>query len=250
VRKKCGNTQCYRCKNKNNGKMCENSQAIYPQEFYETFLSVHKMEYELIKKEWNQAQTKFLELLNGIISDINGRYTEDYRQQQESLKNKRQRILEKFADGIITDEDYKSMREILDKKEKQLVKDIRKIQHGMETDRVQRIEELICREDFCRQLFFMYTMSEIEKIIVQKDALQIVYVNKPKEILIYKHKNQKTLKKEEKREEVYQCIKGGMGTASEIAKKTGLSAGNVLLKMKELKNQGRVVFDGGWKILK
>jgi DNA invertase Pin-like site-specific DNA recombinase len=85
---------------------------------------------------------------------------------------------------------------------------------------------------------------------VQKDALQIIYVDKPKEILIYKHKNQKTLKKEEKREEVYQCIKGGMGTASEIAEKTGLSAGNVLLKMKELKNQERVVFDGGWKILK
>jgi DNA invertase Pin-like site-specific DNA recombinase len=253
IRRKAADTQCYRCGGKNKGAGCKNSVAFYAAEAEKILYDAHENDYEIIQKEWEKDAAEITALLCECFKDFNRKEREDLAKKQENIKNKKSIILEKLLDGIITDEDYCIMRDDLKKQEEALSDSIVKMQDNGETlqnlKRMQKIEELVCGEDFCRRLFLSYLLSNIVRITVYDDGrLEIIYRDKSKETLVYRHKNKKTLEKEEKIQEVYQCIKCGMKTAAEIAEKTGLSTGNVLLKTKELKTKGRITYDCGWKI--
>jgi hypothetical protein len=253
VRRTAGDTQCYSCGGKNKGTGCKMSVAVYAAEIEKILSCTHEKDYEMIQKEWEKDTAEFLAFLGEGFRGFNKKECEDLRKKQENLKEKKSVILEKLLDGIITDEDYLVMRESLKNKEDELSESMMKMQNDDEAldnlKRMQMIEELVCGEDFCRQLFLSYLLGAIVRITVYDDGrLEIIYRDKSKETLVYRHKNKKTLEKEEKIQEVYSCIKDGMKTAAEIAEKTGLSTGNVLLKTKELKISGRIKFEGGWKI--
>lgn len=182
-----------------------------------------------------------------------------YMQKEKVLEDKKKRLLGKLADGIISDQDFKLMNNELEiqrqflQKEKQ--KD-REAQNNIDI-RLDTIKKFIEKKETKEKIFKSCVCQQIQKLEVNpKGILSIYPADRTEKIQMqYSHMNKKTMQKEAKTTELYNYIKeAGEMTTEQLSVKSGLSHGNVLLKLKELKGKNAICFvsrgrNGGyWKI--
>lgn len=173
--------------------------------------------------------------------------------QQNQLLAKKKRLLKKFIDGIISDDDYKEAQRILNRQFEGLEKKENQCVQGTLEERIRKIASYLYskeNEGIIKQLFLQSELSGIEVF----DGRLIISFRNEKIAVNYKHINEKSKKKEESIVQIHNYfLEKSEWTAAQLAKNTGLSQGNVLAKLKQLKNENEVTYvskgkNGGyWK---
>ncbi|MBO5459868.1 MAG: recombinase family protein [Lachnospira sp.] len=207
---------------------------------------------------YEKQEEVLYELLKCVLKEDTG-IQAIYMQKEKALEDKKKRLLNKLADEIISDGDFQLMNKELEIQRQFLQKEIRKSREAQNNIdiRLNTIKQFMTKKDTKEKIFRCYCCRQIQGIEVKPKGILNIYRAdiEEKVQMQYFHRNKKTLQKETKTEELYNYIKeAGEMTTEQLSEKSGLSHGNVLLKLKELKGKSAICFvsrgrNGGyWKI--
>ena len=194
--------------------------------------------------------------------------------EESRIKEQQDLLLDKLLNGILSDEVYQrkqqrlenSLKSCLDKKkelEKQNIKIVSRKQ------RLEEIENSLRKGEDIERATVNEMLEEIQKIVIYPRYMEIIY--NPAYVIGIKDRDEqfaqkirieygalfdRLKRKEEIRDQVMEMIREKPAiTAKEIAKRTGCSLSGAQYKLKVLKKEGRIRFNGSggrgkWEIIK
>lgn len=194
--------------------------------------------------------------------------------EENRIKEQQDLLLDKLLNGILSDEVYQrkqqrlenSLKSCLDKKkelEKQNIKIVSRKQ------RLEEIENSLRKGEDIERATVNEMLEEIQKIVIYPRYMEIIY--NPAYVIGIKDRDEqfaqkirieygalfdRLKRKEEIRDQVMEMIREKPAiTAKEIAKRTGCSLSGAQYKLKVLKKEGRIRFNGSggrgkWEIIK
>lgn len=190
--------------------------------------------------------------------------------EEERIKEQQDLLLDKLLHGILTDEVYQRKQKSLEDslkscREKKVESEKQSIKNFSKKQRLEMIEQKLRKGLQIEQAAVKEMLEEAEKIIIYPRHMEIIChpVNiagmkggKEQKIhLEYGTLFDRLKEKEEIRQQVIEMIRAKPTiTAKEIAVKTGNSLSGVQYKLKVLKKEGRIRFDGSggkgrWEVL-
>lgn len=203
---------------------------------------------------WEELIQELLSALQAVFDGAD-EAEKSRRTELQRLKNKKALLMKKLLEEVIGDNDFKLANEALEQQVKVLQKQA-DVTAGQDK-RLEKIHAFLKTTEAVKVLSESVFVAQIAQIWVKPEGeLEFVRKGEDGKITVpYRHQNEKSRQKEEKIRQLYDCIvKCNTQTAEELGEQVGLSAGNVLLKLKELKRQGKLSYiskgrgGGYWEI--
>lgn len=164
------------------------------------------------------------------------------------------RLMDKLLDGIISDEDYKQKRQEINKRQQLLEKELKNLQETKnlrsETgERLQKINKKI-QSDILRKAIRSVLLEKIEKIEIYEDKLKIILCGESAfgeaiiDVPLGKEFTYAGRKENERNKIIMYMRENPEITAREIAAKEQISLSAVNYRIKRLRLQGKLYFNG------
>lgn len=229
---------------------------VYEEEL-SMLLEEHFAEYKAeVMKDWEEVTKKFIELLGEVLSEtVENGCQEERRRERLRLERKKKILMNKLLEGVISDDDFKLLKQELEEKLSGLQE--QKLSEEEKESRLESIKGILSEQEIKGEVQKRVIAAAIQTIYVKPEGrLEVKFFEKEELFIIeYQHKNEKTRQKEEKIMQIYDCIVTcNTLTAAQIGEQVGLSANNVLQKTKELERQGKLRYvnrgscGGYWKL--
>ena len=158
------------------------------------------------------------------------------------LREKKKNLLQKYMDGIVSDSDYKLASEMLAQQINQMTEQEKRNDTAKPGQRLFAIRQYLYSEEGQEAVQQAVVQSTISEITVYPDKRVCVrYRTGACRMMPYRHIHAKMKKRQESIQKIEQLfLSHNRLTTAEIAEYTGYSRGNILQKLKELKQQGRI----------
>ena len=168
--------------------------------------------------------------------------SKDFCMEYGRLREKKKNLLQKYMDGIVSDSDYKLASEMLAQQINQMTEQEKRNDTAKPGQRLFAIRQYLYSEEgqeAVRQAVVQNTLSEIT--VYPDNRLCVCYRTGACRMMPYRHIHAKMKKRQESIQKIEQLfLSQNRLTTAEIAEYTGYSQGNILQKLKELKQQGRI----------
>ena len=255
-----------------NEKGCDNIN-IAENEFYAVLEEICSNQYQKNKKKIIE---KIMKLLSKSLNNQDGtKEIEKLEREQEDIERKMKFLVDKLIDGVLTDQMYKTKQEELEKKRDQNKKKILELTERTSNtqnikDRLQEIETRLNDDDLFKKATIDDMLEEVDKIVVYPRYMEIYFslssvtgcmdlkiFDGDKKCFRVDYGNRLDYKGRQcdAREVVVDLIRENPRiTGKMIAKEIGCSLSGANYKLKVLKKEGRIRFNGAggkgcWEIL-
>lgn len=255
-----------------NEKGCDNIN-IAENEFYAVLEEICSNQYQKNKKKIIE---KMMKLLSKSLNNQDGtKEIEKLEREQEDIERKMKFLVDKLIDGVLTDQMYKTKQEELEKKRDQNKKKILELTERTSNtqnikDRLQEIETRLNDDDLFKKATIDDMLEEVDKIVVYPRYMEIYFslssvtgcmdlkiFDGDKKCFRVDYGNRLDYKSRQcdAREVVVDLIRENPRiTGKMIAKEIGCSLSGANYKLKVLKKEGRIRFNGAggkgcWEIL-
>ncbi|BDF33776.1 hypothetical protein CE91St62_18420 [Lachnospiraceae bacterium] len=167
-------------------------------------------------------------------------------QRQENLNHK---LVDKLLDGIISDEDYKRKKTEFEERLHNLREELKACRwtepvHTGNQERIRKIEERL-KGDLLHRVVLSEMLDSIECIEVYEDRLKIRFYHEEMLEIPLDMEFAYASRKESERERIVAYMRENPSvTAKEIAEMEHVSLTTVNYRIKKLRQQGRIYFDG------
>lgn len=213
-----------------------------------------------------------MEVLCKVLTSASTETSEkELKEKQGNLEKRKNLLMEKLLDGVISDEDFKKMRKDIEEKIGQIQEKIkesesRKIQEETAEQRIIRIEERL-HQDIMQSALVEQLLETISSIIVFPEYLMIRF--EPMHIsgldaeenhfsILVEIQNvfdNKASMRDEKQKILRRMKQKPDITAKQLAKELGISLSACVYRIRSLKGEGAVKFEGKgghgcWVVLK
>ncbi len=252
----CGKCGCAYCKRTgragNTYWMCGGQNREMPERTGCKNITVYKKELETLL--WEQLQKESVQNIKDlqkecivILEKVLNKETTNMKESTtecEHLLGKKKKLLQKYMDGIINDSDYRLAAEMLAQQMKHAQELAgQRPPHNTEKRLLKIRQYLNSREgqQAVRQAVLQSAISEIT--VYPDNRLCINYRAGTGKTLRYGHIHEKTKKKQESLEKIERLfIERHCLTTAQIAEYTGYSQGNILQKLNQFKQQGKICY--------
>lgn len=223
---------------------------VYENEFIELLKQCKSKENTFYE---NEVKQKAICIISDVIkkSDKNRMKKKSI---QVEIAAKKERLLQKLLDGVISDEDYKIARDKLEYQLENADKKEKGYMHENGLNRMECIQEYLDSEEGKNMMNQIFLQNELVNARVFFDGSIRISFKDRTDTVQYRHINEKSRKKEESILKIYECfMEKDEWSSSQLANKTGLSQGNILTKLKVLADREEVMYisrgkNGGyWK---
>lgn len=168
--------------------------------------------------------------------------SKDFCMEYGRLREKKKNLLQKYMDGIVSDSDYKQAQGNAGTADKSDDRAGKTKRYGKARAAAFAIRQYLYSEEgqeAVRQAVVQNTLSEIT--VYPDNRLCVCYRTGACRMMPYRHIHAKMKKRQESIQKIEQLfLSQNRLTTAEIAEYTGYSQGNILQKLKELKQQGRI----------
>lgn len=137
--------------------------AVYEQQIYEIIADSYSQKTEKIEEQ-------FLSVLQNVLSKIEEIPDKSAKGQKERLQKRKERLLEKYMDGILDDEEYLQYHKKLEQEEKILGEKCRACTTKKDADMfLASVHEIIIKKKLLNHALARYMLREIKEICVNAD---------------------------------------------------------------------------------
>ena len=249
-RKGTGKSRTEICKaSKNDGKGCDNIHLDEQRllSLLEGVCDIYSVNYRI---DYSEIMDKTLSVLKKVLlKNVHLKKSSEVKQTIRKQKLLNEKLMDKLLDGVISDDDYKRRKTALDAKLRELEEELENYQRSGDMyseaeTRIHKMEERI-KDNIFRKAILLVMLDDIESIKVYECRLKIQFNNAfileipLDEDFVY------ASRKEAERNRIIAYMKENPCiSAKEIAEIEHISLTAVNYRIKKLRQQGKIYFDG------